>query len=172
LRAWHYSRASRATGIIESAYDPFIDQSDSLTAEVRAEEARRQARAGGPQDPNRGNDVARPFSPPEGGALMGRLADEYRRHAERLIASYPNADMSRLDYTVRRDLAKRHPDASAHDLAEALRRDSPNVHDRKTNDRWLDRYVDRTVTAVAHDPQVREARQEHERQRSGGSRGR
>ena len=39
------------------------------------------------------------------------------------------------------------------------------------DDRWLDRYVDRTVAAVAHDPQVREARQEHERQR-GGSRGR
>lgn len=40
---------------------------ERLTAEVRAEEARRQARAGGPQDPNRSDDFARPFSPPEGG---------------------------------------------------------------------------------------------------------
>ena len=81
---------------------------------------------------------------------MGRLADEYRRHAERLIARYPLADMSRLDYTVLRDLATQHPDASAHDLAEALRRGSPNVHDRKANDR----YVDRTVATIAHEPPV------------------
>lgn len=162
--------AERAEELLDRAGERAREQ-ERLAAEVRAEEARRQVGAGGPQDPNRSGDPARPFSPPEGAALMGGLAEEYRRHAERLIARWPTADMSRLDYTVLRDLAKRHPDASAHDLAEALRQGSPNVHDRKTNDRWLDRYVDRTVAAVAHDPEVRAARQEHERQR-GGSRGR
>jgi hypothetical protein len=99
------------------------------------------------------------------------LADEYRRHAERLITRYPNADMSRLNYTVLRESAKRYPQASAHDLGHALREGSPNIHDRKTNDRWLDRYVEKTVTAVNLDLQVREVWHEHERQR-GGSRGR
>ncbi len=50
-----------------------------------------------------------------------RLAAEYRQHAELLIARYPLADMSRLDYTVLRDLAKQHPYASTHDLSQALR---------------------------------------------------
>jgi len=97
-----------------------------------------------------------------------RPAAEYRQRAERLIARYPLADMSRLDYTVLRDLAKRHLYASAHDSSHALWEGSPNVHERKTNDRWLDRYVEKTVTAVNLDPHVREARQEHERQREGG----
>jgi hypothetical protein len=162
--------AVRAAELLDRAAERTREQ-ERLVAEVRAEEARRQVRAGGPQDLNRRGDPMRPFSPPEGGALMSHLAEEYRQHAERLIARYPTADMSRLDYTVLRDLAKRHPDASQHDLAEALRQGSPNVHERKTNDRWLDRYVDRTVVAVAHDPEVRAARQEHERQR-GSSRGR
>jgi len=135
--------------------------------ERRAEDARLQARVGGPQDPARADDFSRPG---QGGALIdgSRLAVEYRQHAERLIARYPLADMSRLDFTVLRDLAKQHPHASAHDLSQALREGSPNVHDRKTNDRWLDRYVEKTVTAVNLDPQVREARHEHERQRGGG----
>jgi len=144
---------------------------DTLRAEERrAEDARLQARVGGPQDPAHADDFSRPG---QGAALIDAhgLAAEYQRHAERLIARYPLADMSRLDYTVLRDLAKRHPHANAHDLAQAIREGSPNVHERKTNDRWLDRYVEKTVTAVNLDPQVREARQKHERQR-GGSRGR
>jgi len=125
---------------------------------------------GGPQDPARADDLSRP------GQMVALidgslLATEYRQHAERLIACYPLAGMSRLDYTVLRDLATRRPHASAHDLSQALREGSPNVHDRKTNDRWLDRYVEKTVTAVNLDPQVREARHAHERQQ-GGSRGR
>ncbi len=125
---------------------------------------------GGPQDPARADDFSRPG---QGAALIdgSRLAAEYRQHAELLIARYPLADMSRLDYTVLRDLAKQHPHASTHDLSQALREGSPNVHDRKTTDRWLDRYVEKTVTAVNLDPHVREVRHEHARQH-GGRRGR
>jgi len=135
--------------------------------ERRAEDARLQARVGGPQDPARADAFSRPG---QAAALIdgARLAAEYRQHAERLIARCPLADMSRLDYKMLRDLAKQHPHASAHDLSQALWEGSPNVHERKTNDRWLDRYVEKTVTAVNLDPQVREARQEHERQREGG----
>jgi len=39
LRAWHYSRASRATGIIESAYDPGSEQNDSLDDVLDAPDA-------------------------------------------------------------------------------------------------------------------------------------
>jgi len=118
-------------------------------------------------DPARADDFSRPG---QAAALIDAhgLAAEYRQHPERLIARYPFADMSRLDYTVLRDLAKRHPRASAHDLGQALREGSPNVHERKTNDRWLDRCVEKTVTAVNLDPHMREARHEHERQRGGG----
>ena len=56
---------------------------------------------------------------------------EYRRHAERLIARYPHADMSRLDYTVLRDLAMRRPDVTRQALGQALRQGSPNVARRK-----------------------------------------
>ena len=75
---------------------------------------------GGPQDPARADDFSRLG---QGAALIdgSRLAAEYRQHAELLIARYPLADMSRLDYTVLRDLAKQHPYASTHDLSQALR---------------------------------------------------
>ncbi len=162
-------RAARANELLDVAAER-LRARERQAEERRAEDARLQARAGGPQDPARADDFSRPG---QGGALIdgSRLAAEYRQHAERLIARYPLADMSRLDYTVLRDLAKRHPHANTHDLSEALRQGSPNVHDRKTNDRWLDRYVEKTVTAVNLDPHVREARHEHERQR-GGRRGR
>ncbi len=161
--------STRATALLDVAAERLRVQ-ERQAQERAAEDARLRARVGGPQDPARADDFSRPG---QGGALIDAhgLAAEYRQHAERLIARYPFADMSRLDYTVLRDLAKRHPRASAHDLGQALREGSPNVHERKTNDRWLDRYVEKTVTAVNFDPHVREARHEHERQR-GGSRGR
>ena len=154
--------ATRAAELLDAAAERLRAQERQAQERV-AEDARLRARGGGPQDPARADDFSRPG---QGGALIdgSRLAAEYRRHAERLIARYPLADMSRLDYTVLRDLAKRHPHASTHDLSQALREGSPNVHDRKTNDRWLDRYVEKTVTAVNLDSQVREARHEHERQ--------
>ena len=162
-------RAARADELLDVAAERLRARERQAQA-LRAEDARLQARVGGPQDPARAGDFSRPG---QAEALIDAhgLAAEYRQHAERLIAGYPFADMSRLDYTVLRDLAKRHPRASAHDLGQALREGSPNVHERKTNDRWLDRYVEKTVTAVNLDPQVREARHEHERQ-CGGSRGR
>ena len=162
-------QAARADELLDVAAERLRAQ-ERQAQERAAEDARPRARVGGPQDPARADDFSRPG---QGAALIDglHLAAEYRQHAERLIARYPLADMSRLDYTVLRDLAQRHPHASAHDLSQALREGSPNVHDRKTNDRWLDRYVEKTVTAVNLDPQVREARHEHERQR-GGSRGR
>jgi len=159
-------RAVRADELLDVAAERLRTR-ERQAQERRAEDVRLQARVGGPQDPARADDFSRPG---QGGALIdgSRLAAEYRQHAERLIARYPLADMSRLDYTVLRDLAKRHPHANTHDLSEALRQGSPNVHDRKTNDRWLDRYVEKTVTAVNLDPQVRETRHEHERQQGGG----
>ncbi len=160
--------AGRADELLNAAAERLRTR-QTQAQERAAEDARLRARLEGPQDPAR---AAFPH-PVQGGALIdaSRLGAEYRQHAARLIARYPLADMSRLDYTVLRDLAIRHPGASMHDLGQALRSGSPNVHDRKTNERWLDRYVEKTVAAVNFDPVVREARQEPER-RDDGRRGR
>lgn len=134
----------------------------------RADEAARRveiARAGGVQDRERAGD--NPFSRPEGGALIGGrapgLAEEYRRRADQLLTLYPGADISRLDYTVLRELARRHPDATARDLTAALHGGSPRIHERKTNERHLEAYTTKTVTRVLLDPEVRQVRAEHDR---------
>jgi len=102
---------------------------------------------------------------------MGDLGVEYRRHAERLIARYPHADMSRLDYTVLRDLAMRRPDATRQALSQALRLGSPNVARRKTNERWLTAYVEHTTTAVLLNLDVQRARAAYQREQGGRGRG-
>ena len=99
------------------------------------------------------------------------LAREYRRHTEQLIARYPHADMSRLDYTVLRDLAMRRPDATRQALSQALRQGSPNVARRKTNERWLTAYVEHTTTAVLLNPEVQRARAAYQREQGGRGRG-
>jgi len=131
------------------------------TEGLRADEARLLARVGGPQDPGRGRASLSPA--PQGGAVIAALAGEYRRHAERLIARYPHADMSRLDYAVLRDLATRYPDATRQALALAQRQGSPNLVQRKTNERWLASYVDNTTTAVLLNPEVQQARAGYQR---------
>jgi len=100
---------------------------------------------------------------PRGSAVIVDLAVEYRRHAERLIARYPHADMSRLDYAVLRDLAMRRPDATRQALGQALRQGSPNVARRKTNKRWLTAYVEHTTTAVLLNLDVQRARAAYQR---------
>ena len=115
--------------------------------------------------------VSSPTVSPPGGAVIVDLAVEYRRHAERLIARYPHADMSRLDYTVLRDLAMRRPDATRQALSQALRLGSPNVARRKTNERWLTAYVEHTTTAVLLNPEVQRARAAYQREQGGRGRG-
>jgi len=83
----------------------------------------------------------------------------------------PHADMSRLDYAVLRDLATRHPDATRHALGQALRQGSPNLAQRKTNERWLTSYVENTTTAVLLNPEVQQARAGYQREQGGRGRG-
>jgi len=96
-----------------------------------------------------------PFSGPQGRAVIG-LAPAYRRHMERLLTLYPEANPSRLDWMVCRDLALAHrnvaPDALGRALTEAIRAASPNLAVRKA--RHADDYIARTVRAVLSDPEI------------------
>ncbi len=96
-----------------------------------------------------------PFSGPQGRAVIG-LAPAYRRHMERLLTLYPEANPSRLDWMVCRDLALAHrnvaPDALGRALTEAIRAASPNLAARKA--RHADDYIARTVRAVLSDPEI------------------
>jgi len=160
--------AARAGELLEAAAE-CLRRLERQTEALRADEARLLARVAGSDDAGRGGAS---FSPArQGSAVIGDLAVEYRRHAERLIARYPHADMSRLDYAVLRDLAMRRPDATRQVLSQALRLGSPNVARRKTNERWLTAYVEHTTTAVLLNLDVQRARAAYQREQGGRGRG-
>ena len=93
-----------------------------------------------------------------GGGVSGeRLAAEYRERAARLCARYPEADRSRVDWAVTRDLATAYPGADAAALTAALRVGSPHLTERKGN--HGEDYAARTVTKVLTLPEVVAARQ-------------
>ncbi len=160
--------APRAGELLEAAAER-LRRLERQTEALQADEARLLARVAGSYDAGRGGASLSPA--PQGSAVIGDLAVEYRRHAERLIARYPHADMSRLDYAVLRDLAMRRPDTTRHALDQALRQGSPNVARRKTNERWLTAYVEHTTTAVLLNPAVQRARAAYQREQGGRGRG-
>jgi len=160
--------APRAGELLEAAAERLC-RLERRTEALQADEERVLARVAGSHD--MGWDGTRLSPAPRGGAVIGDLAVEYRRHAERLIARYPHADMSRLDYAVLRDLATRRPDATRQALGQALRQGSPNVARRKTNERWLTAYVEHTTTAVLLNPEVQQARAGYQREQGGRGRG-
>jgi len=160
--------APRAGELLEAAAER-LRRLERQTEALQADEARLLARVAGSDEAGRGGASLSPA--PRGGAVIGDLAVEYRRHAERLITRYPHADMSRLDYTVLRDLAMRRPDATRQTLSQALRLGSPNVARRKTNERWLTAYVEHTTTAVLLNPEVQRARAAYQREQGGRGRG-
>jgi len=160
--------APRAGELLEAAAER-LRRLERQTEALQADEARLLARVAGSYDAGRGGASLSPA--PQRGAVIGDLAMEYRRHAERLIARYPHADMSRLDYAVLRDLAMRRPDTTRHALDQALRLGSPNVARRKTNARWLTAYVEHTTTAVLLNPEVQRARAAYQREQGGRGRG-
>ncbi len=100
-----------------------------------------------------------PFSGPQGRAVIG-LAPAYRRHMERLLTLYPEANPSRLDWVVCKELALAHrnvaPDVLGRALAEAIRVGSPNLAARKA--RHVDDYIGRTVRAILTDPEIVQVR--------------
>ena len=160
--------AARAGELLEAAAER-LRRLERQTEALQADEERLLARVAGSDDAGRGGASLSPA--PRGSAVIGDLAVEYRRHAERLIARYPHADMSRLDYAVLRDLAMRRPDATRQVLSQALRLGSPNVARRKTNERWLTAYVEHTTTAVLLNPEVQRARAAYQREQGGRGRG-
>jgi len=159
--------AARAGELLEAAAER-LRRLERQAEALRADEVRLLARVAGSYDAGRGEASLSPA--PRGGAVIVDLAVEYRRHAERLITRYPHADMSRLDYAVLRDLATRRPDATRQALGQALRLGSPNVAQRKTNERWLTAYVEHTTTAVLLNLAVQRARAAYQREQ--GARGR
>jgi len=160
--------APRARELLEAAAER-LRRLERQTGALRADEKRLLARVAGSYDAGRGGASLSPVS--RGGAVIGDLAVEYRRHAERLIARYPHADMSRLDYAVLRDLAMRRPDVTRQALGQALRQGSPNVARRKTNERWLTAYIENTTTAVLLNLDVQRARAAYQREQGGRGRG-
>ncbi len=160
--------APRAGELLEAAAER-LRRLERQTEELQADEGRLLPRVTGSDDEGRGGASLSPA--PQGGAVIGDLAVEYRRHAEWLIARYPHADMSRLDYAVLRDLAMRRPDVTRQALGQALRLGSPNVARRKTNERWLTAYVEHTTTAVLLNPEVQRARAAYQREQGGRGRG-
>ncbi len=95
------------------------------------------------------------FSGPQGRAVIG-LTSAYSCHMERLLRMYPEANLSRLDWMVCKDLALTHrnmdPGALRRALAEAIRVGSPKLVARKA--RHVDDYIARTVRAILADPEV------------------
>jgi len=92
-----------------------------------------------------------------GGVRGDVLAAEYRERAARLCARYPEADRSRVDWAVTRDLATAYPGADAAALTAALRASSPALAERKGG--HVEDYVARTVGKVLALPEVVAARQ-------------
>ena len=83
--------------------------------------------------------------------------DAYTAAAERIMARYPSADLSRLDWMVCRDLASGSLAVDEQYLQQALREGSPNLAERKAG--HVDDYVARTAAKVMRDATVLDARE-------------
>jgi hypothetical protein len=82
----------------------------------------------------------------------------YALSAERIMARYPKADVSRLDWMVCRDLAAASLAVDEQYLQQALREGSPQLAERKAG--HVDDYVARTASKVMHDADVVAAREQ------------
>jgi len=110
----------------------------------------------------RREEEAREWSRGGGGARAERaptlLGTEYQARAAWLCARYPEADVSRVDWTVTREVAQAYPTADAGQLMAALRAGSPLLAGR-TGGEAAD-YAARTVGQVLVTPDVVVARQD------------
>ncbi len=77
---------------------------------------------------------------PDGLSPLGAL---YRREATRLLARYPAADLSRVDWVIILSLVYAFQDVSAAELAQAMYEGSPRLYERKAG--HVADYVQRTV---------------------------
>ncbi len=93
------------------------------------------------------------------------LGEEYGERAARLSARYPDADLSRVDWMVTKELARAYPAADAGALREAMRAGSPQLTERKGAQ--VEDYLARTVGKALATPEVVAARQ-GERERDVG----
>jgi hypothetical protein len=80
----------------------------------------------------------------------------YAAVAGRIMARYPQVDLSRLDWMVCRDLASASLAVDVNYLEQALREGSPNLAQRKAG--HIDDYVARTAAKVMRDAKVLGAR--------------
>ncbi len=94
------------------------------------------------------------------------LAAEFRRRVDEMRTASPQMSFDRVDAAALRDVALAHPEATAHTLREALLDGSAALDAGAIVD--ADRYADATVARALLDPQVREARAAHQRDRGGG----
>jgi len=106
--------------------------------------------------------ISEPSLPPRrednGERARSFLGEEYRERAARLSARYPDADLSRVDWMVTKDLARACPTADAGALTEAMRAGSPRLAERKGTQ--VEDYLARTVGKVLATPDVMAARRE------------
>ena len=106
--------------------------------------------------------ISEPSLPPRrednGERARSSRGEEYRERAARLSARYPDADLSRVDWMVTKDLARACPTADAGALTEAMRAGSPRLAERKGTQ--VEDYLARTVGKVLATPDVMAARRE------------
>jgi len=103
-----------------------------------------------------------PPSPDPGDAL----AAEFRRRVDDVRAASPQILLDQVDAAALRDVALAHPEATAHALRETLLDGSVALDAGTIAD--ADRYADATVARALLDPEVRQARGAHQRDRGGG----
>lgn len=93
----------------------------------------------------------------------GNALGMYKSEMRGLLKRYGD-DLSKCDYIAALKLAS--AGHSAKDIAEAMRKASPELASRKG--RYLDDYCERTVAKVMALPQIQEARNDLSRKRSRG----
>lgn len=87
----------------------------------------------------------------QGAYRKGNPVSEYRSQAQRLLERYgPDADLSRIDWMVATELAKRGHSSSF--IATGIAEGSPNIQTRKAG--HIEAYAKRTAERAAADPGV------------------
>jgi hypothetical protein len=141
----------------ESGMQPFVllREATGVAAERGAqllEEAAARVQAAGVTQETA---VPVPSVPPDAAGLRSPGA-AYIVTAERIMARYPNTDLSRLDWMVCRDLASSNLAVDEQYLQRALCEGSPHLAERKAG--HIDDYVARTAAKVMRNAHVLDAR--------------
>lgn len=141
----------------ESRMQPFVLLREAMGVATERGAQLLEEAAARVQEAARAQETARPV-PPVTAALHGLRTPgvAYAHTAERIMARYPNTDLSRLDWMVCRDLASANLAVDEQYLQQALREGSPHLAERKAG--HIDDYVARTAAKVMRDAHVLDAR--------------